>query len=123
MAKRYTELEKFLYSNPDEEVSFLAGAFHTVSTTAVMALGGWMPAIAYGVLTDRYFSKPFRDDKQTRHANVKGFAAGLATYLLVASVFPAESPLLSYKTDQGEVDNQVLSQSESATTILSPEIM
>jgi len=85
MQKRYGTLEKFLYTNPAEEASFLSGAFQTVSYGAASLFAGPVIALAALWATHKTFAKPYlQSDKPVRHAHLKGFASGLVLSIAVA---------------------------------------
>lgn len=81
--KEYSSLEQKLYKTPDQEAAFLSGAFQTVAMSGISVGMGWIPGVLFMLVTDRYFSKPFRDDKGLRSSNLKGWIAGFATSLAV----------------------------------------
>lgn len=56
MQKRYGTLEKFLYTNPAEEASFLSGAFQSVSYGAASTVVGPLIALATLLVTHKTVS-------------------------------------------------------------------
>lgn len=104
--KEYSPLEQKLYKTPEQEAAFLSGAFQTVSMVGVSVGAGWLLGLAYMIFSDRYFSTPFRDDKELRSANLKGWAAGLATSMAVLygvqNAMPAEEAAEAVSATQHE---------------------
>ena len=81
--KEYSSLEQKLYKTPEQEAAFLSGAFQNVAVVGISIGAGWIPGLVALMLMDRHFSKPFRDDKDLRSSNLKGWIAGMVTSLAV----------------------------------------
>lgn len=105
--KTYSNLEQKFYTTPVEEAAFLSGAFQTVAMAGISVGAGWIPGVLFLLVTDRYFSKPYRDDKDMRSSNLKGWVTGFAASLAIiygVNAFNADDAVgAKNKTGQSEM--------------------
>ncbi len=88
--KEYSNLEQKLYKTPEQEVAFLSGAFQMVAAGGITIGAGFVPGLISLILMDKYFVKPYREDKDLSKANFRGMLAGLAVYFAVSVGLGAE---------------------------------